>query len=222
MAALQVLHTDNHLLVVYKPGGVPVQADASGDPDLLTMGKAWIAEQFAKPGAVYLGLVHRLDRPARGVVVFGRTSKAAARLSEQFRERGVEKVYRVVVCGQPRAATGTLTHWLESGENGTRVVPQGRGKLSTLDYRVLDRRGGLTLCEIDLHTGRKHQIRAQLAAIGCPVLGDLRYGAPAPLPDRCIALLAARLTLDHPTTKARLQFRAPEPPGWPWQPLEPR
>lgn len=217
---MQLLHSDNHLLVVYKPGGLPVQADATGDPDLLTVAKAWVAQQFAKPGAVWLGLVHRLDRPARGVVVLARTSKAAARLSVQFRERSTEKTYRVVVHGQPQGPE-LLEHWLESDERGARTVQAGQGKLARLTWRLLATRGDLSLLEIDLETGRKHQIRCQLAAIGCPVLGDLRYGAKAPLPDRNIALLAARLTLDHPTTRERLTFDAPEPPGWPWAPFEP-
>lgn len=218
---VQILHCDNHLLVVYKPGGLPVQADQTGDPDLLTLAKAWLAREFHKPGAVWLGLVHRLDRPARGVVVLARTSKAAARLSEQFRGRTTTKTYRVVVHGSPPAAQGTLEHDLESDERGSRVVPAGRGKAARLEYRTLETRNGMTLLEIDLHSGRKHQIRVQLATIGCPVLGDLRYGAPAPLADRNIALLAWRLALDHPTTGARLTFQAPPPPGWPWQPHEP-
>jgi 23S rRNA pseudouridine1911/1915/1917 synthase len=218
---VQILHCDNHLLVVYKPGGLPVQADVTADPDLLTLAKAWIAREFHKPGAVWLGLVHRLDRPARGVVVLARTSKAAARLSEQFRERTTGKTYRVVVHGRPAQPAGTLHDWLESDEKGSRRVAEGQGREAALDYRTLATHGGLTLLEVDLHTGRKHQIRVQLAAIGCPVLGDLRYGAPAPLPDRNIGLLAYRLELRHPTTAERLTFTAPEPPGWPWQPHEP-
>jgi 23S rRNA pseudouridine1911/1915/1917 synthase len=217
---VQILFDDNHLLVVYKPGGLPVQADATGDPDLLTLGKQWVAQRFAKPGNVYLGLVHRLDRPARGVVVLARTSKSASRLSEQFRTRSVEKTYQIVVLGRPREDEGKLEHWLVPGESGTRVGRTGEGQRAELDYRVVETRGETTLCEVRLHTGRKHQIRVQFAAIGCPVLGDLRYGAPAPLPDRCIALLAARLSFDHPTTRERLTFSAPEPPGWPWHPDE--
>ncbi len=219
--SVQILHCDNHLLVVYKPGGLPVQADVTADPDLLTLAKAWIAQEFHKPGAVWLGLVHRLDRPARGVVVLARTSKAAARLSLQFRERTTEKTYRVVVHGQPEPPSGELTHWLESDDRGSRVVAPGHGKEARLAYRTLSTQGDKTLLEIDLHSGRKHQIRVQMAAIGCPVLGDLRYGAPLPLPDRNIALLAYRLVLQHPTTAIRLTFVAPEPPGWPWQPHEP-
>lgn len=225
---MQVLYFDNHLLVTYKPGGLPVQADVTGDPDLLTLAKAWVGREFHKPGAVFLGLVHRLDRPARGLVVLARTSKAAARLTEQFRSRTVQKTYRVVVHGRPRQPEGLLQHWLQaddplwSGTGGVRVVPPGHGKESSLGYRLLEERGPLSLLEVDLHTGRKHQIRAQLSAIGCPVLGDLRYGAPAPLADRNIALLAWRLQLDHPTTRERLTWTAPEPPGWPWAPHEPQ
>ena len=215
---MHVLYADNHLLVVYKPGGLPVQADASGDEDLLTQGKAWIRKEKNKPGDVYLGLVHRLDRPARGVVVLGRTSKAAARLSLQFREHTLEKIYRVVVHGKPKPPSGTLRDWLESDERGSRIVVPGRGKESVLDYRLLESDGARSLLEVTLHTGRKHQIRCQLAALGHPVLGDLRYGAPQPLPDRCIALLAYRLTLTHPTTQERMTFLAPDVAGWPYDP----
>ncbi len=215
---MQVLYADNHLLVVYKPGGIPVQADASGDEDLLTQGKAWIKREKQKPGDVFLGLVHRLDRPARGVVVLGRTSKAAARLSAQFRDHTIEKIYRVAVHGKPRLSSGTLHDWLDSDERGSRIVAPGRGKESILDYRVVQTDGARSLLEINLQTGRKHQIRCQLAALGHPVLGDLRYGAPSPLPDKCIALLAWRLTLTHPTTQERLTFLAPDVAGWPFDP----
>ena len=217
---LHVLYADNHLLVVHKPAGLPVQADASGDVDLLTLAKAWIRADKDKPGDVFVGLVHRLDRPARGVVVLARTSKAAARLSLQFRERTTQKTYRVVVHGTPPQTTDTLTHWLDSDERGSRVVRPGTGKESTLTYRVLESAGGLTHLEVDLHTGRKHQIRCQLAAVGCPVLGDLRYGAPAPLPDRGIALLAWRLQIQHPTRPEVMTWHAADVAGWPWAPHE--
>jgi 23S rRNA pseudouridine1911/1915/1917 synthase len=215
--ALHVLHCDNHLLAVVKPPGVPTQADISGDPDLLSVARAWVERVFHKPGKAFLGLVHRLDRPASGVVVFARTSKAAARLSAQFAGREVEKTYRVVVWGRPPHDAGTLEHRLESDERGSRVVMGDKGRCARLDYRVIGHGSGQSLLEVDLHTGRKHQIRAQLAAVGCPVVGDLRYGAREPLPDRSIALLAWRLRLEHPTTRERLEFTAPEPDGWPWQ-----
>jgi 23S rRNA pseudouridine1911/1915/1917 synthase len=218
---VHVLHCDNHVLAVYKPGGLPVQADASGDADLLNLAKAWVARAFDKPGAAWLGLVHRLDRPARGVVVLGRTSKGAARLSAQFRERSTRKTYRVVVVGRPPAPVGERCDWLLADERGARRVAEGEGQRASLAWQTLAERDGLSLLEVDLHTGRKHQIRVQLAGLGCPVLGDLRYGAPAALPDHNIALLAHRLEIDHPTRSERLQFVAPEPPGWPWRPHEP-
>lgn len=215
---LHVLFADNHLLAVYKPAGMPVQADESGDRDLLTAAKDWIRVDKRKTGDVYVGLVHRLDRPARGVVVLARTSKAAARLSAQFRERSTQKTYRVVVHGTPLAPSGELRDWLESDVRGSRLVAPDRGKESLLAYRVRERLGAFTELDVQLHTGRKHQIRCQLAALGHPVLGDLRYGAPAPLPDRSIALLAWRLTLTHPTLQTPLVLQAPEVAGWPLQP----
>ncbi|MSP92992.1 MAG: RNA pseudouridine synthase [Myxococcales bacterium] len=217
-APLRVLHVDNHLLAVDKPAGVPTQADASGDLDLLTQARTWVEQTFAKPGRAYLGLVHRLDRPARGVVVFARTSKAAARLHVQFSGRLARKTYRIVVQGDPGADTGTLEHRLESDEHGSRIVAGERGKLARLDWRVLGRQRGRSHVEVDLHSGRKHQIRVQFSAIGCPVVGDLRYGAAAPLADRSIALVAWRLEVEHPTTRERLVFEAGLPNGWPWGP----
>lgn len=224
---LHVLYADNHLLVVHKPAGLPVQGDSSGDVDLLTLGKAWIRADKHKPGDVYLGLVHRLDRPARGVVVLARTSKAAARLSAQFRERTTQKTYRVVVHGVPPKSADSLVHFLESDERGSRVVSPAVGKEARLDYRVLATHvlatgATLTHLEVELHSGRKHQIRVQLASVGCPVLGDLRYGAPAPLADRGIALLAWRLVIQHPTLGQAMTFQAADVPGWPWNPLTPR
>ncbi len=217
---MQILYVDNHLLVVYKPAGLPVQADASGDIDLLTLAKAWIKKEYSKPGEVFVGLVHRLDRPARGVVVLARTSKAAARLSEQFRSRTTHKRYEVVVLGQPEPPAAELHDQLFSDERGTRVVSSGSA--SSLHYRTLEHRGDRTWLEVDLHSGRKHQIRVQLASRGWPVLGDLSYGAKNPLQDQSIALLARRLDIDHPTRSERLSFVAPDPPGWPWQPNEGR
>jgi len=217
---MQILYVDNHLLVVYKPAGLPVQADASGDLDLLTMAKRWIKQEYAKPGEVFVGLVHRLDRPARGVVVLARTSKAASRLSEQFRNRTTSKRYEVVVLGRPEPPTGELRDDLQSDERGSRVATGGAP--SSLGYQTLARRGDRAWLAIDLHTGRKHQIRVQLASRGWPVLGDLRYGAKDPLPDQSIALLARRLEIEHPTRGERMGFDAPDPPGWPWQPNESR
>jgi 23S rRNA pseudouridine1911/1915/1917 synthase len=226
---MHVLHCDNHLIIAYKPAGVPVQADESGDLDLLSRARRWIEVEFHKPGKAFIGLVHRLDRPARGLVALARTSKGAARLSEQFRSRSVTKRYQAVVRGVPSQPQGELRDWLVSDDKGSRVVASGQGAESALLYRVAEVRQGCARLEIDLLTGRKHQIRVQLASRGWPILGDLRYGGLAvraggqavePLADRSIALLAWQLELDHPTRAERLSFEAPLPPGWPWAPDE--
>lgn len=217
---MHVLHCDNHVIVVYKPAGVPVQADSSGDLDLLSRTRRWVEVEFRKPGKAFVGLVHRLDRPARGLVAIARTSKGAARLSEQFRSRTVSKRYQAVVHGIPPETQGELRDWLLSDEKGSRVAKPGQGAEAALRYQVVATRGERALLDIDLLTGRKHQIRVQLASRGWPIAGDLRYGAAQPLPDRSIALLAQQLAFDHPTTALRLSFVAPPPPGWPWAPDE--
>jgi len=216
-AGLSVIHCDNHLLVVVKPAGVPIQADASGDPDLLSIARAWVKQEFDKPGDAFLGMVHRLDRPAHGVVVFARTSKAASRLAAQFAARTVAKAYQAVVHGAPEPAEATLCDWLATGAGSTRVGAQGWGQRAELTYRVEGCRGGRALVSVDLHTGRKHQIRCQLGHRGWPIDGDLRYGAPAPLAGRAIALWARSVAVYHPTNGARLTFAAPIPSGWPWR-----
>lgn len=203
-----VLYEDNHLLVVDKPYGVPSQADESGDADMLTMAKAYVKEKYNKPGEAYLGLVHRLDRPTSGVMVFARTSKAAARLSEQIRHGSFEKTYLAVLTKAPQPAQGELHHWLAKDEasHTARISKEGApgAKEAALVYEVLAEQDGLTLVKVKLLTGRFHQIRAQLAAIGCAVYGDMKYGArdlKAPL-----ALHACRVRLIHPTQKAPMCF----------------
>jgi len=205
---LNVLYEDNHLLVAEKPYGVPSQGDESGDADMLTLCKAYIKEKYNKPGDVYLGLVHRLDRPTSGVMVFARTSKAAARLSEQVRGRSFEKTYLAVLTAAPQPESGELRHWLvKNGMAHIARVTQPNApdaKEAVLEYETLATREGLTLARVRLLTGRFHQIRAQFAAIGCSVYGDMKYGAcelKAPL-----ALHACRLCFDHPTQDKRLCF----------------
>lgn len=213
-----VIYVDNHLLAVYKPAGLLVQGDRSGDICLLDLGKRWIKARYNKPGDVFLAMVHRLDRPVAGLVLFARTSKAAARLSSQFRERTIEKQYLAVVNGRMPERSGRLIHQLERCGQRSQVVPAASqaSQEARLSYRVVGEDGEKSLLQISLETGRRHQIRIQLAHVGCPIAGDLRYGAPAPLPGRQIALLAYQLTVDHPTRKERMVFACPRPQGWPW------
>ena len=210
---IRVLYEDNHLLVVEKPANVPVQADASGDEDLLTACKRYIKEKYAKPGEVYLGLVHRLDRPVGGVMVFARTSKAAARLTEQFSAHRAEKRYAAVVEGSA-PWSGRLTDFLVKNEstNTTAVVQEGTpgAKQARLSYRTLARANGLSLLDVDLQTGRPHQIRVQLSNAGFPIKGDQRYNPNARVGDQ-IRLWAYALTIAHPTLKEPMTFYALPP-----------
>ncbi len=217
---LQIIHEDNHLLAVCKPAGLLVQGDRSGDDTLLEQARAYLKSKYAKPGNVYLGLVHRLDRPVSGVVLLARTSKAAGRLSAQFRERSVRKVYRAVVEGAPPANAGRLEAWLAAagdaaGRTRAALEPFEGARQAGLEYHVQDRRPGGCLLEIEPRTGRRHQIRAQLALAGCPVRGDRKYGAAAALPDRSILLHAARLEVAHPVGGAPVILEAEWPSRWP-------
>jgi len=212
---IRVLYEDNHLLVVNKPANVPVQADASGDEDLLTACKGYIKEKYGKPGEVYLGLVHRLDRPVGGVMVFARTSKAAARLTEQFSAHRAQKRYAAIVAGDAPGAA-RLFDWLLKNEstNTTAVVPAGTpgAKAARLSYRTLAREKGLSLLDVQLQTGRPHQIRVQLSHSGFPLLGDQRYN-PDARPGEQIRLWAYALTIAHPTLKEPMTFYALPPFG---------
>lgn len=212
---IRVLYEDNHLLVVEKPANVPVQADASGDEDLLTACKGYIKEKYAKPGEVYLGLVHRLDRPVGGVMVFARTSKAAARLTEQFSAHRTRKRYAAIVEGSA-PGEGRLADflWKDERTNTTSVVPEGTpgAKLAKLSFRTLAREGGLSLLDVDLQTGRPHQIRVQLSHAGFPIHGDQRYNTAAQVGEQ-IRLWAYALTIVHPTLKEEMTFYALPPFG---------
>lgn len=219
-SAPRVLYCDNHLLVLAKPFSMPSQSDDSQDPSLLEWGKQWVAEEFSKPGNVYLAMIHRLDRPTGGIMVFGRTSKAAARLSEAFRERRVEKTYYAVTRGLPEQPEGRLHGFLKklAGKNVVRVHRRQihASKEAILDYKVLQSAGERGLLEVRPHTGRRHQIRVQLARAGASIVGDLKYGYKPALPDRSIALLAGRLRLEHPTRKEEMEFVCPWPSTSPW------
>lgn len=220
LEARHVLYEDNHLLAVAKPPGWLVQGDRSGDPTLLEAAKSYLKRKYAKPGNVYLGLVHRLDRPVSGVVLLARTSKAAGRLAQQFRERSARKEYLAVVEGLP-PRDGELIAFLadRADRRGvTRAGPQpfAGSREGRLVLVVLARSRGRSLLRIEPLTGRRHQIRAQLALVGCPVVGDIKYGAGRRRADRSIALHARVLEIDHPVSGDRVVLRAPLPPGWPW------
>lgn len=210
---LDLLYLDNHLLVVNKPAGLLIQGDKTGDPTLLQAAKRYLKEKYDKPGNVYLGLVHRLDRPVSGVVVFARTSKAASRLSEQFRQKKTRKSYSALVKGK-LPEKGTLIHQIEKRGRTSRSVTGERGKTAELSFRRVRFRQGISEVEIDLITGRYHQIRVQLASLGFPVIGDRKYGSRDRFPNRTIALHASCLTLFHPVTNQQMRFHAEPPVDW--------
>jgi len=218
VSALEVLYVDNHLLAVAKPAGLPSVPDASGDESLLECARAWVEREFAKPGAAFLGVVQRLDRPVSGVLLFARTSKAAARLSEQFRARRVRKLYLAVGQGAPAPAlgdAGELEQWLQKDEarNVVEVVPAGTpgARRACTRWRVLARAGAHTRFELEPLSGRAHQLRRAAASLGCPLLGDLKYGSREALADKSVALHAHAIELEHPTRGERLRFTARAP-----------
>lgn len=210
---MDILYEDNHVIVVLKPQNVPSQADESGDKDMLTMVKEYIKEKYNKPGNVYVGLVHRLDRPTGGVMVFAKTSKAAARLTEQFKNKEAEKTYFAVVCGTLKAKQTKLVNYLLKDEknNIVKVVPMATtgAKRAELDYTVLEEKDGFSLLKVKLETGRGHQIRVQLSTIGNPIYGDQKYGKD--MPKANLNLFAVELKFKHPTTGDTMVFRAYPP-----------
>lgn len=216
--ALQVVYEDNHLLAVYKPGGWLVQGDRTGDATLLEAAKKYLKQKYRKPGNVFLGLVHRLDRPASGVVLFARTSKAASRLSTEFRLRRVEKSYLAVVIGDVPQEAGELHGFVERTHLRSRLASEASetAKEATLTFRRIATKKNMTLLEVQPTTGRHHQIRLQLADWGHPIVGDLKYGAREALADKTIALHAARLVVAHPVEDADLILEVPPPESFPW------
>ena len=211
---LVILYEDNHIVVVMKPQNVPSCGDESGDDNLLDQIKAYIKEKYQKPGNVYVGLVHRLDRPTGGVMVYAKTSKAASRLSEQMRSGDFEKKYLTVLCGTPEEERKTLVNYLKKNAVNNMVYlcpPTTDGaKMASLEYKVLESKGKYSLAEVTLHTGRSHQIRVQMAGISHPVFGDMRYGGAEAQKGR-LALWAYSLSFTHPVTKERMRFVL-EPP----------
>jgi len=210
---MQVLYEDNHLLVVNKPPGQLVQGDHTGRPTLLEEARSWVKEKYAKPGQVFLGLVHRLDRQASGVIILARTSKAAARLSEEFRSHRPRKIYWAQVAGEV-PPQGSWTDRLERNGFTSRSVAAPAGREARLSYRRLNCEAGVSLVEVTLETGRHHQIRVQFADRGFPILGDRRYGSQRMFAGDAIALHARSLTIRHPTLGEEMHFVAPTPPAW--------
>lgn len=209
-----IVYEDNHIIVVLKPQNVPCCADESKDADLLTEIKEYIKVRDSKPGNVYIGLVHRLDRPTGGVMVFAKTSKAAARLSEQMRSGDFQKIYYAVLTGTLAKKRQVLKNYLKKNPINNMVYVCGQtvegAKYAELEYNVVEEKGGLSLAEIKLRTGRSHQIRVQMSNIGAPVFGDMRYGGENAVKGN-LALWATTLAFTHPVTKERLVFKI-EPP----------
>lgn len=178
---LDILYEDNHIIAVYKPAGLLVQGDHSGDPTLMDEVKYFLKQKYNKPGNVFLGMVHRLDRPVSGIVLFGKTSKGAARLSEQIRSHTIQKIYHALVIGSPKQSHGTLINYLQKDQEKNFVhvydSPVSDALKAELDYEAIESKNGISLIKIHLKTGRPHQIRSQLAHIGCPIVGDVKYGA---------------------------------------------
>jgi len=212
-AMINIIYEDNHLLVVEKPINIPVQADDSKDPDLLTILKKYLKSKYNKPGNVYLGLVHRLDRPVGGVMVFAKTSKAASRLSEQIRNNAFHKEYLAVVCGKTNDRDTFVDKLLKDHKKNI-VKVNNNGKLSELEYELLDYKEGLSLVKINLKTGRSHQIRVQFSHHGFPLYGDQKYNTDTPKDQ--IALFASKIEFIHPTTKENVIFELPKPDRYPF------
>jgi 23S rRNA pseudouridine1911/1915/1917 synthase len=227
---MEVIYEDNHIIIVNKKSGEIVQGDKTGDRPLSDIVKDYIKEKYAKPGAVFLGVVHRLDRPVSGLVVFARTSKALSRLNRMFAEGEVHKTYWAIVRregvrseGVRREGDGwqTLEHWLVRNEKQNKSYAydheKPNAKKAVLKYRVLSHSDNYSLLEVQLLTGRHHQIRCQLAAMGCPIKGDLKYGAPRSNPDGSISLLSRRVEFVHPVSKETIIAEAPLPDDNLWR-----
>ncbi|MCE7063103.1 RluA family pseudouridine synthase [Dyadobacter sp. CY343] len=218
--SLHVVYEDNHLLIINKEPGILVQGDATGDKCLLDMGKEYIKDTYQKPGAVFLGTVHRLDRPVSGLVVFARTSKSLERMNEIFRKRDVQKTYWAIVKNRPAEKKGKLIHWLSKDESRNVTTAYDYEAPNTqraeLSYRWLGEVNKFHLLEVMPITGRPHQIRVQLASMNCPIRGDLKYGYPKANPDGNINLHARRLYFEHPVKKEPVICRAgvPNDPFW--------
>jgi 23S rRNA pseudouridine1911/1915/1917 synthase len=221
---MEIIYEDNHLIVVNKPFGMPSQGDETGDDNVFEWVKRYIKEKYQKPGRVYAALLHRLDRPTGGLLALARTSKAAERVSRQFQQRKVEKVYYAITERIPEPREGDLRHFLRKlpGKNIMRAYQheiQG-AKEARLHYQLIRTHGEKALLEVHPYTGRRHQIRVQLARIGCTIQGDVKYGKTAFNPDKSICLFAKQLTFIHPTRRHPMTFEAPWPQNELWRPFE--
>ena len=221
---MTVVYEDNHIIVVNKTASEIVQADKTGDTPLSETVKQYLKEKYQKPGNVFLGVTHRLDRPVSGLVVFAKTSKALTRLNEMFRTSEVKKTYWAVVKNAPKEPEGELVHFLVRNEKQNKSYAYDKevpkSKKAILDYRLIGRSENYYLLEVDLKTGRHHQIRCQLAKMGCSVKGDLKYGSPRSNPDGSICLHARRIRFVHPVSKELIELEAPLPEGNLWKGFE--
>ena len=217
---MQVLYEDNHIIIVYKQSGEIVQGDKTGDKPLSETIKEWIKQKYAKPGNVFLGVVHRLDRPVSGIVVFAKTSKALSRLNNMFRNGEVRKTYWAMVQTAPNMPEATLTNWLVRNEKQNKSYVYNNempnAKQAILKYKTIGKTEHYTLLEVNLLTGRHHQIRCQLAAMGCPIKGDLKYGARRSNPDGSISLLSHKVEFIHPVSKQKIVVVSPLPTEKVW------
>lgn len=218
---MNVVYEDNHIIIVSKRSSEIVQGDKTGDRTLADDVKAYIKEEYAKPGNVFLGVVHRLDRPVWGLVVFAKTSKALSRLNEMFKLGDIHKTYWAICQNQPDEPEATITHWLTRNEKQNKSYAYDRevpgSKKAVLHYKVIGSSERYTLVEVQLLTGRHHQIRCQLAKIGCPIKGDLKYGARRSNPDGSISLLAHKVEFVHPVSKERISAVSPVPEDRLWR-----
>ena len=221
---MTVVYEDNHIIVVNKTASEIVQADKTGDTPLSETVKQYLKEKYQKPGNVFLGVTHLLDRPVSGLVIFAKTSKALTRLNEMFRAGEVKKTYWAVVKNAPKESEGELVHFLVRNEKQNKSYAYDKevpnSKKAVLDYRLIGRSDNYYLLEVDLKTGRHHQIRCQLAKMGCPIKGDLKYGSPRSNPDGSICLHARRVRFVHPVSKELIELKAPLPEGNLWKGFE--
>lgn len=221
---MQVLYEDNHIIIVNKTCSEIVQGDKTGDKPLSEIVKEWLKVKYNKPGNVFCGVTHRLDRPTSGIVVFAKTSKALSRLNEMFKTKEIKKTYWAIVKNMPKETDGTLRNYLVRNEKQNKSYAYDHekpgSKLAILHYKLISRSDKYNLLEIDLETGRHHQIRCQLAKIGCPIKGDLKYGFERSNPDGGISLHARKISFIHPVSKERIEITAPVPDDNLWKTVE--